>query len=53
MKKNKILKLNEVIKEIKNRNILPLSLYNNGKIIHKKQLEFHKNTKKNRWDYLF
>ena len=49
MKKNEILKLNEVLKEIKNRNILPLNSYNKGKIIHKKQLEFHKNTKKNRW----
>ncbi len=49
MKKKEILKLNSIIKEIKNRNILPLKNYNNGKIVHKKQLEFHKSTKKNRW----
>ncbi len=49
MKKNKILKLYEVLTEIKKRNILPLSNYNCGKIIHKKQVEFHKSKKRNRW----
>ena len=27
----------------------PLSLYNTGKVVHEKQLAFHKCTKKNRW----
>lgn len=49
MNKNKILKLQDVYNEIKNRNLLPLSNYNTGNIIHKKQIEFHKSTKRNRW----
>lgn len=49
MQKDKILKLKQINSEIKNRNILPLYCYNKGKIIHKKQIEFHKSTKKNRW----
>lgn len=49
MNKNKILKLNEVLCEINKRNLLPLLNYNTGKIIHKKQLEFHKSKKRNRW----
>lgn len=49
MKNEKIYKLNKVFNEIKRRNILPLKKYNSGKIIHKKQLEFHKSQKRNRW----
>ena len=49
MQKNKILKLYTLLNEIKKRNILPLKNYNNGKIVHKKQIEFHKSNKKNRW----
>ena len=49
MNKNNILKLNEVCKEIKIRNILPLANYNKGKIVHQKQLEFHKCQKRNKW----
>lgn len=49
MKNKKIFKLKKVIDEIQNRNILPLFQYNTGKIIHKKQLEFHKCLKRNRW----
>lgn len=49
MNKLKIFKLNQISKEIKNRNILPLYNYNKGKFIHKKQLEFHKSKKRNRW----
>lgn len=49
MNKNKILKLQDVYNEINNRNLLPLSNYNTGNIIHKKQIEFHKSTKRNRW----
>ena len=49
MNKNKIIKLNKILREIKIRNIEQLFYYNNGKIIHKKQVEFHKNKKKNRW----
>ena len=26
-----------------------LKFYNKGKLVHKKQIEFHKNTKRNRW----
>ena len=49
MNKNKIFKLNRVLSEIKKRNIYPLFRYNKGKYIHKKQLEFHKSQKRNRW----
>lgn len=49
MNKNKIIKLYNIYKEIKLRNIEPLLNYNSGKIIHKKQLEFHKSKKRNRW----
>lgn len=49
MKNQKIIKLNSIYKELKNRNILPLKTYNTGKIIHTKQLEFHKSLKRNRW----
>lgn len=49
MKKQTILKLNQVYKELNLRNILPLKNYNSGKIIHKKQLEFHNCQKRNRW----
>ena len=49
MKKNKLIKLSKILKEIKNRNLTALSKYNTGKIIHKKQVEFHKSTKRNRW----
>ena len=38
-----------VIKEIKERNILPLLSYNSSKIKHEKQLLFHKSQKRNRW----
>lgn len=49
MNKKKIFQLNEVVHEIKKRNIEPLRSYNKGKYIHKKQLEFHKSKKRNRW----
>lgn len=49
MKKKKILQLLNIKKEISSRNIFPLLNYNTGKIIHKKQLEFHQSTKRNRW----
>lgn len=49
MNKKNILSLNRVIKEIKKRNIEPLFSYNKGKLIHKKQIEFHKSKKRNRW----
>ena len=49
MKKSNIFKLKKIINEIKKRNILPLKNYNTGKIIHQKQIDFHKSTKKNRW----
>ncbi len=49
MKKNQILKLYQLKNEITRRNILPLANYNTGKIIHKKQLAFHRSQKRNRW----
>ncbi len=39
----------DLLAEIKRRKSCPLYSYNNGKIVHKKQLEFHKNLKRNRW----
>ena len=49
MNKKTIFKLKKILNEIKKRNIEPLYTYNTGKIIHKKQVEFHKSLKKNRW----
>lgn len=49
MNKNKIIKLTKILREIKSRNIENLAHYNKGKVIHKKQLEFHQNQKRNRW----
>lgn len=49
MDKQKIIKLDKVNKEIKKRNIENLFTYNNGKIIHEKQILFHKSQKRNRW----
>ena len=49
MNKEKIFQLKKIAKELKRRNVLPLSRYNSGKIIHQKQLEFHRSTKRNRW----
>lgn len=49
MNKSKILQLKQVSNELKKRNLLTLSNYNTGSIIHKKQLEFHKSQKRNRW----
>lgn len=49
MKNKNLIKLSRVLKEIKIRNLEPLLSYNTGKIVHKKQLEFHKSTKRNRW----
>ncbi len=46
--KNLILKFLEVENEIENRKADSLSLYNRDKI-HKKQIEFHKCDKRNRW----
>ena len=49
MNKNNIIKLIKLIKEIEKRNLLPLLKYNTGKIVHEKQIQFHKSTKRNRW----
>ncbi len=43
---SKILKINS---ELKRRNYNSLACYNTGKIVHKKQLAFHKSPKRNRW----
>ncbi|MBQ8451571.1 MAG: terminase family protein [Clostridia bacterium] len=49
MDKIKIIKLLKIQKEINVRNLLNLSRYNTGKIIHQKQLMFHQSQKRNRW----
>ncbi len=49
MNKEKIIQLKNIINEINKRNIYPLSTYNTGKKVHKKQLLFHKCKKRNRW----
>ena len=49
--------MQEIIKKIKNiekilkkrHEKINLEKYNTGEIIHKKQMQFHKNTKRNRW----
>ena len=42
-------RLAEIEKEISRRKKLKLNCYNKGDKIHKKQLEFHKCQKRNRW----
>ena len=49
MSNNKIRTLKKVLDEIKKRNLDSLLNYNSGKVVHKKQLEFHKSLKRNRW----
>ncbi|MBQ9790654.1 MAG: terminase family protein [Clostridia bacterium] len=39
----------EIQGELESRNYFALRAYNTGKIVHKKQLEFHKSKKRNRW----
>lgn len=43
----KIKKINKILENRQKKS--PLELYNTGKIVHKKQLEFHKNACRNRW----
>ena len=40
------LKVNDILES---RNVFTLLNYNTGKIVHQKQLDFHKNPKRNRW----
>ena len=44
-----IVEASNIYEEIERRKKCPLNNYNTGKIIHKKQVEFHKNQKRNRW----
>ena len=46
---NQINKLSYLLFEIKRRKNDPLLKYNTGEIVHKKQVDFHKNQKRNRW----
>ena len=49
-KKQIYIQLQEIDEEIERRNkYCKLEKYNSGKIIHKKQIEFHKCLKRNRW----
>jgi len=45
----KLIKLEKILDELKRRKDSPLARYNTGKVVHKKQVEFHKNPKRNRW----
>jgi len=49
MNKEKLILLKKTLSEIDKRNIKALYGYNSGKILHHKQLEFHKSQKRNRW----
>ena len=42
----KLFDINDILEK---RNSLPLLKYNTGEKVHKKQLEFHKSCKRNRW----
>lgn len=49
-KKTQLLKLKKVVNELNRReanNVL--KHYNTGELVHKKQMQFHKNSSKNRW----
>ena len=45
-KLSEILRIND---ELERRNYYSLAKYNTGKVVHKKQLDFHKSSKRNRW----
>lgn len=47
--KDNLSQILQILKELDSRNYNTLAKYNSGKIIHKKQLQFHKCTKRNRW----
>lgn len=47
--KNALNDILRVMSELNRRNYNALSNYNSGKIKHIKQIQFHKNTKRNRW----
>ncbi len=49
MDKEKLQLLNQMLGEIKRRKSTKLSTYNTGKVVHQKQILFHKCTKRNRW----
>lgn len=49
MDNKKLILLKQILDEIQNRNIDAIYSYNSGEIRHLKQLEFHKNQKRNRW----
>ena len=50
MKEKKIINnLVKISQELSRRNYGALRAYNTGKIVHKKQLTFHQNLKRNRW----
>ena len=51
MNKEDKVKLILLLKEKKKRKALPLARYNVGKIVHKKQLLFHKSKAKNKWAF--
>lgn len=46
---NQIKQIKDFLNEISRRKNSFLGKYNTGKIVHKKQLEFHKSLKRNRW----
>lgn len=47
--KDIIKNLVKIEKELEKRKLLPIFSYNKGKLVHKKQLQFHKSPKRNRW----
>ncbi len=49
MKNDKLILLKDILNEIERRNIAALYGYNTGRLVHQKQLEFHKSQKRNRW----
>lgn len=49
MNYNLVSEAEKLVAEIKKRKSRPLTLYNTGDKVHKKQIEFHKCLKRNRW----
>ena len=47
--KRNIMQAIGILKEFESRNYRPLASYNKGNVVHKKQLDFHKCQKRNRW----
>ncbi len=48
-KKHKLQLVINILTELQQRNYSTIKMYNSGSVVHKKQIQFHQSTKRNRW----